>query len=131
MTNLEMALVVRRELGKRHTTYWKLIAKGRLTINEAVLRNNKLEVVLAVIDGESFDPITDSQALEELVREMNCRIAYYPRMVALGRISDQVATEQREAWRTVLLWYANRFTPSPLLWLKTKVKIVWLDEYPF
>jgi hypothetical protein len=121
---------IQREQAKRATTYPRLIAKGKLNEHTAAIRAGLLQTALEVLTLPlDIDFRTELDILEELCREMTCRIRYYPRMILFSRITAETADFEAAAWRELLEYWASRYGAYPIVWLKTSVRIKTEKEF--
>lgn len=122
-----------RELGKRATTYPKILAKMKKRTdiepeqfdNEIAkqhtqmcrLRNAHFLVEAAPV-GElekNFSYNLAYEALHELTREYKMRLSYYPRLIWLDRNRDRKRLDQATAdyeiavWKSLCFWFAKEY----------------------
>jgi len=126
-TTVQYIAAIDRELGKRATTYPKIIKnmqKRGAELQEVVSRqiemnwnNSRLTAAKYIIEGyAAFYKETDIQnALDELTREYKMRLSYYPRLVWLDRNRDRKRLDQETAdyeiqvWKSLCFWFAKEY----------------------
>jgi len=122
-----------RELGKRVTTYPKILAKMKKRTdiepeqfdNEIVKQHQqvrRLKNARFLIESppigeiqKHFSNYIADEALYELTREYKMRLSYYPRLVWLDRNRDRKRLDQVTAdyeiavWKSLCFWFAKEY----------------------
>lgn len=112
---------IKREMGKRATTYPKIIKKmikngeDEDVIFKTTLvhkhQNERLGRICFLIEnptaiiGEGFEQV----CLFELQRELKMRKSYYPRLLYFKRIDEQTADYEIAVWESLTRWFAKEF----------------------
>jgi hypothetical protein len=119
---IDYLFLIKREQSKRASAYPKILAKadkGGTTLEELeflskqlIFQSESLNNVYRIIIGELgnegsvfsqiYYQIWLKDAIEELVREMNCRIQYYPRMIYRKRVTSEKAAEETALWKALI-----------------------------
>lgn len=136
---------IQRELGKRATTYPKIIKKmqkGGAELQEVVDRQremnkhtSRLNDAKFIVDGVirySSDPLgfltRANFALDELIRELKMRKSYYPRLIWLDRnrksprMTQETADYELAVWESLTRWFAKEYLDLDELPTKRKKK---------
>ena len=127
---------IEREWLKRQLTYPKILIKKSnkfTSIDDVYKLEKELDkqssllcyIHEVILNGESAYCIERrNELLLEIVREMNCRLAFYPRMVFLKRLSQKIAADEIAVWRELVEYWQSTYTPEiKIITLKTKIKI--------
>ena len=127
---------VHREQQKRLVTYPKMLDKCEDMLDTHHLRqaqeeqNSRLETartILNYLNGIVYIPLSyDNTYLNvgnEILREFNCRMRFYPLMIMRHRITKEKAKEELGIWKALLeFWFES--TEQELKFLKTKAKLI-------
>lgn len=126
---------IRREQGKRATTYPKILQKMKRhgqELEEIVFRQremNKQEGDLTtaefIIDGvgDSND-VAKYSALAELMRELKMRKSYYPRLIYFKRLDQETAQYEIAVWESLTRWFAKEFLGLDELPTKRRKRLI-------
>ncbi|GEM_PF-5024266 len=118
---------IKREQGKRATTYPKIIKKMQKSgaeLQEVKTRqelmkwhNASLEAAGNMIEGwsEVYGLKEMKYALDELMRELKMRKSYYPRLIWLDRnsksprMTKETADYEIAVWESLTRWFAKEY----------------------
>jgi hypothetical protein len=134
---------IQREQVKRQKTYPKMLEKDKkngasesnLTDRSDVLnfQYQNLDMVLRILRGDTgpkepndlYYKMWVMDALQELVREMNCRFKFYERMIFRKRITPEIAAQETAIWIALVLFFSEEYLPLvKVKFLKTVCKII-------
>jgi hypothetical protein len=131
-TTQQYIAAIDRELGKRATTYPKILKKMekqgcekddiQVRAHEMTFSNECLLCVKYLIEGYGdYDAWQIKEALTELTREYKMRLSYYPRLVWLDRNRDRKRLDQATAdyeiaiWKSLCFWFARTYLDLDVL----------------
>lgn len=125
---------IKRELGKRATTYPKIIAKMEKrkddtkeiskVINEQTTQIAHLDYARRIIQrGWVLADSNKEDCLSELIRELKMRKSYYPRLIYFKRIDQDTANYEIAVWESLTRWFAKEYLDLDELPTKRKKKL--------
>ena len=132
---------VQREQQKRIVTYPKMLDKCEDIYDSYHLRkaqedqSSRLAKVLEVLNTfyqiAALSNVCHSpdylDSGNEILREFNCRMRFYPLMIMRHKITKEKAKEELGIWKALLeLWFEP--TQHELKFLKTKAKLIIYEE---
>lgn len=137
----EFIAAIDRELAKRDITYPKMLKKlakkeaGKVEFDEIMCQKtqellnqcNQLKFARFTLEDlpHCGNESSYTNEIKELVREMDCRLRFYPLMIMQHQISKAEADIEKAIWRELVEYFNQMFTPSiEVKFLKTRCRII-------